>query len=80
MAITQRPIRQVFHDQKRRVTDAEIRDANDSGMVKASQRLRLLEKARQFAQSSDLREVMQQAGVVDQPDVYFLEALEEVPV
>ncbi len=39
-----------------------------------------LNKARQFAESNDLREVMQKAGVIDQPDVYFLEALEEMPV
>ena len=31
-----------------------------------------LEKARQFAQSDELREKMQEVGVVDQPDVYFL--------
>ena len=31
-----------------------------------------LEKARHFAQSEDLRQTMQRAGVVDQPDVYFL--------
>ena len=31
-----------------------------------------LEKARQFAQSEELRQTMQRAGVVDQPDVYFL--------
>lgn len=39
-----------------------------------------LEQARQFAQSEDLRQTMQQAGVADQPDVYFLEAVEHVPV
>ncbi|MFQ5796750.1 MAG: cyclase [Candidatus Bipolaricaulia bacterium] len=32
-----------------------------------------LEKIRQFAQSEDLRQTMQRAGVADQPDVYFLE-------
>jgi quinol monooxygenase YgiN len=37
-----------------------------------------MEKARQFAQSSDLREVMQKAGVIGQPEVYFLETIEEV--
>jgi heme-degrading monooxygenase HmoA len=37
-----------------------------------------LEKARQFAQSADLRETMQRAGVADQPDVYFLEEVEHV--
>ena len=31
-----------------------------------------LEKARQFAHSEDLRQTMQRAGVVDHPDVYFL--------
>ena len=38
------------------------------------------EKARQFAQSSNLREVMQKAGVIGQPDVYFLETIEDVAV
>ena len=38
-----------------------------------------LEKAHQFAQSEDLRERMQQSGVVDQPDVYFLEEVEHLP-
>jgi hypothetical protein len=31
-----------------------------------------LDKAKAFAGSADLREAMQKAGVVDQPDVYFL--------
>ena len=35
-----------------------------------------LEKARDFAQSDDLRETMQRLGVADQPDVYFLEEVE----
>ncbi len=37
-----------------------------------------LENAQQFAQSDDLREKMQQAGVADQPDIYFLEEVEHV--
>jgi hypothetical protein len=37
-----------------------------------------LEKARQFAQSEDLREVMQRAGVVDRPTIYFLKDGEPV--
>mgnify|MGYP000571893590 CR=1 FL=1 len=32
-----------------------------------------LEKFRQFMQSEELREAMQRAGIVDQPDIYFLE-------
>jgi heme-degrading monooxygenase HmoA len=39
-----------------------------------------LEKARQFTQSEDLRQAMQQAGVVDHPDIYFLEEVGHVPV
>jgi hypothetical protein len=39
-----------------------------------------LGKARQFAQSQDLRETMQRAGVADQPDLFFLEGIECVPV
>ncbi len=39
-----------------------------------------LEQARQFAQSEDLRQAMQRGGVVDQPDIYFLEELERPPV
>jgi len=35
-----------------------------------------LNKARQFAQSPDLRETMKRAGVVGQPDIYFLEEVE----
>ena len=37
-----------------------------------------LEKARQFAQSKDLREAMQRAGVSDRPDLYFLDEVERV--
>lgn len=35
-----------------------------------------LKKARQFAQSEDLRKAMERAGVSDKPDVYFLEKIE----
>jgi quinol monooxygenase YgiN len=36
-----------------------------------------VKKAQQFAQSSDLRETMERAGVVDRPDVYFLDEVEK---
>jgi heme-degrading monooxygenase HmoA len=39
-----------------------------------------LDKARQFAQSDDLRQAMQRAGVADRPDVYFLEEVEQIRV
>ena len=32
-----------------------------------------LQKAKEFAASSDLRETMQAAGVIDRPDIYFLQ-------
>jgi uncharacterized protein (DUF1330 family) len=35
-----------------------------------------LDKARQFAESQDLRQAMQRVGVADRPDVYFLEEVE----
>ena len=38
----------------------------------------VLEKARQFAQSDELREVMRRAGVVDQPTVSFLKDGEQI--
>ena len=38
-----------------------------------------LEKARRFAQSENLRETMERAGVTDQPDIYFLEEVDTVP-
>jgi len=31
-----------------------------------------IQKAKEFASSADLRETMQNAGVVDKPDIYFL--------
>jgi heme-degrading monooxygenase HmoA len=49
-----------------------FRNADDPNEVLVLLEWDDLEKARQFAQSSDLREKMQEVGVVDQPDVYFL--------
>ena len=37
-----------------------------------------LENARQFANADELREAMKRAGVADEPDVYFLEEIEQV--
>lgn len=39
-----------------------------------------LEKAKKFAQSEELKKTMEQAGVIDKPDVYFLEEVERVKV
>jgi len=37
-----------------------------------------MENARQFASSPALKEAMTRAGVIDQPDVYFLENVEDL--
>jgi len=37
-----------------------------------------LEKARQCSQSDDLREKMQRAGVLEPPDIFFLEEIEQL--
>lgn len=39
-----------------------------------------MKKARGFAQSEDLRQTMQRAGVSDKPDVYYLDEVEKVLV
>jgi heme-degrading monooxygenase HmoA len=39
-----------------------------------------LDNARAFAQSQDLRETMRRAGVIEPPDIFFLEEVEHVPV
>ena len=39
-----------------------------------------LDRARQFAESDDLREAMGRAGVTGRPDVHFLEEIVRVPV
>ena len=39
-----------------------------------------LDRARLFAQSDDLREAMNQGGVVDEPDFWFLEDTERPPI
>ena len=37
-----------------------------------------MENARQFTSSRDLKEAMKRAGVIDQPDQYFLENVENL--
>ena len=49
-----------------------LRNANDSNEVILLFEADDLQKAKEFAGSVDLREKMQEAGVVDKPDIYFL--------
>jgi hypothetical protein len=55
-----------------------FRDAADPNELVVLLEWDVLENARQFAQSEELREVMQRAGVVDRPDIYFLKDGEQV--
>jgi heme-degrading monooxygenase HmoA len=55
-----------------------LRNADDSNELVILFEWDSLENARRFANADDLREAMQQAGVADQPDVYFLEEIERL--
>ena len=50
-----------------------FRNSDDSNEILIVLEWDSLENARKFAASDDLRETMQRAGVVDQPDIYFVE-------
>ena len=49
-----------------------LRGANDSKEVVLLFEAKDLSRAKSFAESADLRETMQKVGVIDKPDIYFL--------
>lgn len=49
-----------------------LRGANDSNEVVLLFETKDLNRAKAFVESADLRETMQKAGVLDKPDIYFL--------
>ena len=49
-----------------------LRGAHDANEVVVLFRAADLGRAKAFAESKDLREVMTKVGVVDRPDIYFL--------
>lgn len=49
-----------------------LRGANDANEVILLFEAADLNRARAFAESVDVREVMQKVGVLDKPDIYFL--------
>ncbi len=56
------------------VTHSQIlRGSEDGNEVVVLTEFESLSKAKQFAQSEDLKKAMQTAGVADHPDIYFLE-------
>jgi hypothetical protein len=49
-----------------------FRSADDANEIVLLFQAQDLSRAREFAASADLRERVQESGVVDRPDVYFL--------
>jgi hypothetical protein len=49
-----------------------LRGAKDQNEVILLFEARDLNRAKTFAESADLRETMQKVGVMDKPDIYFL--------
>lgn len=49
-----------------------LRNAADANEVVILFEAQDLDRARAFTESADLRETMQKVGVVDKPDLYFL--------
>ena len=49
-----------------------LRSANDPNEVVLLFEAKDLNRAKVFVESADLRETMQKVGVLDKPDVYFL--------
>jgi len=50
-----------------------FRNANDGNEVVMVLEVDDLERCRQFVESEDLKEAMQQSGVSDKPDIYYLD-------
>jgi hypothetical protein len=49
-----------------------LRGADDANQVILLFEAQDLKRAKPFADSADLRETMQKVGVIDRPDIYFL--------
>ena len=56
-----------------------LRNTDDPNEVVILFEAKDIQKAKEFAGSADLREAMQNAGVVDKPDIYFSADLKTEP-
>ena len=54
------------------LTEYLLRNADDANEIVILFEVLDLNRAKTFAASADLRERMQESGVVDKPDIYFL--------
>ena len=67
-----------YDDHKPKRTEAGLtekyllRGADEANEVVALFEAQDLERAKEFVASADLRETMQRVGVIDKPDIYFL--------
>jgi heme-degrading monooxygenase HmoA len=72
------------HEPARRANGSQggwlFRDADDPDEVLLLLKWDDLERARLFADSDDLRETMTRAGVMDRPDIWFLDDVEHPTV
>jgi hypothetical protein len=68
---------QGFRAQGGVIAHSLYRDADDANMVTMVFAVTDLGRAREFATSADLRQVMERAGVQGQPDIWFLDDVEE---
>ena len=57
-----------------------LRNADNSNEIVVLFKWDDLKKARQFAHSDELKKAMQEAGVSDKPDVFFLDEVEQPAV
>jgi hypothetical protein len=57
-----------------------FRNADNPNELLAIWNFDSVDHAREFTQDPSLREAMANAGVIDRPDLYFLDQVEQVPV
>lgn len=55
-----------------------LRNSGDPNEVVLMVELRDMEKARQFFSSTHLKEAMEEGGVIEKPDIYMLQLVEEL--
>lgn len=65
-----------FHKSNEVKSGQVFRSADNPNEVIILSELENIEKARKFAQGTGLKDAMQKGGVVDHPDVYFVEKVE----
>jgi hypothetical protein len=56
-----------------------FRNADNANEILAIWTFDSVDHAREFTQDPSLREAMSNAGVIDRPDLYFLDQVEQVP-